>query len=123
MPELEADALMRSIEARAAQAGPEPSFPQLQLQQLLPELRERRRVEPRPLLIGRTAYERLWVRINRLLRRVSAHAVEPAVTQQNEFNVAAEAALEALIETDAALRAAVIRLRAERAAQERHDGR
>lgn len=107
---------MRQIAARAQQAGPEPRLPQLELQQLLPMLREHQTVEPRPLLIGRTRYERLWVRINRLLRRVAAHAVEPAVTQQNEFNAATQIALERLIEADAALRAAVIELRSRRAA-------
>jgi hypothetical protein len=89
-------------------------MPQLTLQQLLPVLREQQSVEPRPALIGRTRYERLWARINRVVRRVAAHAVEPAVAQQNEFNAATQVALEGLIEADAALRAAVIELRAAR---------
>lgn len=106
---------------RAAQAGPEPRLPQLEIQRMLPLLHERQRVEPRPPLIGRTRYERLWARINRVVRRVAAHAVEPAVTQQNEFNAATQVALEGLIEADAALRAAVIELRARRIAQPQPD--
>ncbi len=105
---------MREIEAAAvgAGAGAEPSFPHLALQGLLPELREYHVVEPRPPLIGRTRYERLWVRINQLLRRVAAHAVEPAVAQQNEFNSVLRDSLEQLVQSDAALRASVSALRA-----------
>lgn len=105
--------IMREIEARAAEAGREPEFPQLQIEQLRPVLHEHRMVEPRPLLIGRTRYERVWVGINTLLRRVAAHAVEPAVAQQNEFNAALHDSLALLIDSDAKVRAAVIALRAE----------
>ena len=114
-PPLNVDQIMQTIAVRATEAGPEPPLPQLALQQLLPSLREQQAVEPRPALIGRTRYERLWARINRVVRRVAAHAVEPAVTQQNEFNAATQVALEGLIEADAALRAAVIELRSARA--------
>lgn len=113
---LNVDQIMLTIVERAASAGPEPALPQLELQQLLPTLREQQRVEPRPPLIGRTRYERLWARINRVVRRVAAHAVEPVVSQQNEFNAATETALEDLIRVDAALRAAVIELRTTNAA-------
>jgi hypothetical protein len=113
---VQVDELQREIDAAAAEAGPEPAFPQLELQRLLPLLREYHTVEPRPPLIGRTAYERLWVRINQVLRRFAAHAVEPVVAQQNEFNRALLDTLERLIEADAALRGAVIARRAEQAA-------
>ena len=112
MPEIDVDNLMREIDAAAAQAGSEPRFPALELQQLRPALREYHAVEPRPPLVGRTRYERLWVRINGLLRRVAAHAVEPAVAQQNEYNAALHEALDQLTRSDAALRAAVVELRA-----------
>jgi hypothetical protein len=112
MAEIDVDNLMGEIDAAALLAGPEPAFPQLELQQVLPELREYHAVEPRPPLIGRTRYERLWVRINGVLRRGAAHAVEPAVAQQNESNAALLAALEELVRSDAALRAAVVALRA-----------
>lgn len=120
---LNVDEIMQTLAEHAALSGPEPTLPQLALQQQLPELREQQRVEPRPPLIGRTHYERLWARINRIVRRVAAHAVEPVVTQQNEFNAATETALEDLIRADAALRAAVIELRSSRAAEDaRHGG-
>lgn len=118
---LDVEQIMQTVAARAAAAGPEPALPQLALQQLLPVLREQQRVEPRPPLIGRTRYERLWARINRVVRRVAAHAVEPVITQQNEFNAATEAALEDLLRVDAALRAAAIELRAARAARHQSD--
>lgn len=113
MPEIRVDDLIRVIEARAREQT-EPDFPQLELQRLLPMLRETHAVEPRPPLLGRTRYERLWVRINRIVRRVAAHAVEPAVTQQNEFNDAVLTTIEGLIDADSALRGAVVALRAER---------
>lgn len=118
-PPINVSRIMQMLTERAAQAGPEPPLPQLEIQRMLPLLHEQQRVEPRPPLIGRTRYERLWARINRVVRRVAAHAVEPAVTQQNEFNAATQVALEGLIEADAALRAAVIELRARRIAQPR----
>ena len=95
------------IEEIAQAAGPEPLFPQLDLQRMLPHLRIHHVVEPRPAWAPRTAYERMWARINGLVRRVAAHAVEPAVAQQNDSNAAVLAALEQLIAADAALRAAV----------------
>lgn len=106
---------MAELDAAATAAEPEPDFPQQRLQETLPELYDRQRVEPRPLLIGRTVYERLWVRINTRLRRVAAHAVEPVVTQQNEWNTAAAGAVERLVEADAAIRDALLALRAARA--------
>jgi hypothetical protein len=118
---LRVDELQREIDAAAAQAGPEPAFPQLELQRLLPILREHHVVEPRPPLIGRTAYERLWVRINQVIRRFAAHAVEPAVAQQNEFNHALLDTLEGLIQADAALRGAVVAQRAALAAARPRD--
>lgn len=112
MNKVHVDDLMREIEATAAQAGAEPRFPQLELEQLLPTLREQHLVQPRPPLIGHTRYERLWVRINKLVRRFAAHAVEPAVAQQNEFNATLQTTLEDLITANARLRAAVIARRA-----------
>lgn len=117
MSELRVDDLMREIATRA-QAEAEPAFPQLALEHLLPVLREHSVVEPRPPLIGRSRYERVWVRINTIVRRFAAHAVEPAVAQQNEFNAALQATLEEVIATDAKLRAAIVALRAERASAE-----
>lgn len=99
--------LQRRIEAAAQAAGPEPAFPQLELQQLLPHLRLRYAVNPRPAFVPRTRYERLWTWINTIVRRFAAHAVEPAVTQQNEFNAALLHTLEQMITADAALRAAI----------------
>jgi hypothetical protein len=112
MDELHVDNLIREVNAAAENAGPEPVFPHLVLQQLVPLLREHHHVEPRPPLIGRTRYERLWVHINQILRRVAAHAVEPAVAQQNEFNTALLDALEQCMRADAELRASVVILRA-----------
>lgn len=109
------DDLQQQIEKAAAHAEAEPEFPQLELQRLLPVLREQHTVEPRPPLIGRTAYERVWVRINQVVRRFAAHAVEPAVAQQNEFNRATLDLLQGLIAADAALRGAVVARRAEQA--------
>lgn len=121
---IQVDELQRQIDEAAAcpqdDAGAEPSFPQLELQRLLPVLREQHMVEPQPPLIGRTAYERVWVRINQIVRRFAAHAVEPAVTQQNEFNRATLELLEGLIAADAALRGAVVARRAEQATHRRN---
>lgn len=105
---------MAELDSQAA-ARVEPDFPQQRLQETLPELHDRVRVEPRPLLIGRTAYERLWVRINTRLRRIAAHAVEPVVHQQNEWNTVSADALDRLINADAAIRDAVLAVRAARA--------
>lgn len=118
---IQVDELQRQIDATAEQAGAEPEFPQLELQRLLPVLREQHVVEPRPPLIGRTTYERVWVQINQLVRRFAAHAVEPAVTQQNEFNRATLDLLEGLIAADAALRGAVVARRAEQADHSRNE--
>ncbi|HEY0737596.1 MAG TPA: hypothetical protein VGD69_21940 [Herpetosiphonaceae bacterium] len=117
---IEVDELQRQIDEAAEHAGAEPDFPQLELQRLLPVLREQHVVEPRPPLIGRTAYERVWAQINQIVRRLAAHAVEPAVAQQNEFNRATLDLLEGLIAADAALRGAVVARRAEQAAH--HQG-
>ncbi|WP_026370176.1 hypothetical protein [Kallotenue papyrolyticum] len=114
------DDLMREIEAAAAAAGPEPVLPHLELSRLMPQLAADRRVEPRPPLVGRSAYERLWARINRLIRRVAAHGVEPVVHQQNAWNQAAVEAIAALAQAAAMLRGAVVAARAARQARE-HD--
>jgi len=121
MNKLFVDELMQQIEVAADQAGLEPAFPQLKLQQGLPLLREYHNVEPRPPLLGRTRYEQLWVRINQVVRRVAAHAVEPAVAQQNEYNAALLDAMEQLIAADAMLHGAVVALRAEQYPHEQHD--
>jgi len=112
--------LMGELTAQAA-ALSEPDFPQQRLQELLPELHDRQRVEPRPLLLGRSLYERIWVAINTRLRRVAAHAVEPVVVQQNEWNAAAGDAVERLIEADAAIRDALLAVRATRVDDKRKD--
>lgn len=104
---MDVDQLQQRIAETAQAAGVDPVFPQLELQRMLPHLRGHHVVEPRPAWAPRTAYERVWARINGVVRRVAAHAVEPAVAQQNEGNAAVLAALEQLIEADAALRAAV----------------
>ncbi len=101
------DEWQRHVDQAAQAAGPEPAFPHLALQRLLPHLRLQHTVEPRPGWAPRTAYERLWARINAIIRRGAAHAVEPAVTQQNEWNAAVLQAVEQMIEADARVRAAV----------------
>lgn len=101
------DHLQQRVAETAQAAGSDPAFPQLALQRLMPHLRIHHVVEPRPAWAPRTAYERVWARINGMVRRVAAHAVEPAVAQQNESNAAVLAALEQMIEADAALRAAI----------------
>lgn len=118
---IQVDELQRQIDEAAEHAGAEPEFPQLELQRLLPVLREQHVVEPRPPLIGRTTYERVWVQINQIVRRFAAHAVEPAVAQQNEFNRATLDLLEGLIAADAALRGVVVARRAEQAARSRNE--
>lgn len=121
MTAIHVDDLIREIDLLASEAGPEPPFPQLEVQQLMPTLREHAVVDPRPPLIGRTRYERLWMRINTIVRRVAAHAVEPAVAQQNEFNAALLDAIDGLTRADAALRAQVIALRSDQI-EERNGG-
>ena len=106
-------ALQAAIAEHARQAGPEPPLYQLHLRRLLPVLQEAVRVEPNPPLIGRTGYERFWVVINRAVRLLVRHGVEPAVLAQNDLNVAVGRALEQLIAGDAALHAELVRLRAE----------
>jgi hypothetical protein len=90
---------------------------QLRLQQLAPTLDLTVHVEPSPPLIGTTRYERLWVIINRCVRRVARHGVEPAVLAQNDVNTAILRTLRLLVTADATLHAELVRLRAE----ERHD--
>jgi hypothetical protein len=101
------DELQRRVDQAAQVAGPEPLFPHLDLQHMVPHLRLHQVVEPRPAWAPRTAYERVWARINAVVRRIAAHAVEPAVMQQNESNAALLAVLEQMIAADAALCAAV----------------
>lgn len=110
--------IQQALEAWARHAGPEPPFYQPRLGELRPVLDETMRVEPLPLLLGRTHYERMWVVINRAIRAVIRHGVEPAVLAQNDFNSGVGRALDRLIAMDAALHAEVVRLRAE----ERHGG-
>jgi hypothetical protein len=101
------DDWQRRVDETAQAAGPEPAFPHLDLQRLLPHLRLRHIVEPRPAWAPRTAYERLWAQVNAVIRRGAAHAVEPVVTQQNEWNAAVLQALEQMIEANTGVRAAV----------------
>ncbi len=103
--------VQRAVEAYAA-SQPEPDFPRLHLRSLLPVLGRTARVDPRPLLIGRTAYERMWVVINRGVRGVIRHAAEPVVDQQNDLNQHITHALEQIARADAALHGEVVRLRA-----------
>jgi hypothetical protein len=105
--------LQAEIEALARLAGPDLALPQLALQRLKPILQESVKVDPRPILLGRTAYERFWVVVNRLVRRVAGLGVEPGVAAQNDFNAGIERALEQMIRVDAALHAEVVHLRAE----------
>lgn len=114
---IDVSVLQREIGKRAELAGPQPPFYQLHLRTLLPVLREAVRVEPSPPLIGRTPYERLWVVINRIVRRVVRHGVEPAVQAQNTSNAAVDRMLDQLMTNDATLHAEIVRLRAE----ERHE--
>ena len=106
--------LQAEIDRLAPEAGPEPPFPQLRLQQLLPVLREAVRVEPNPPLIGRTLYEQIWVVINRVIRRGASPGVEPGVLRQNDVNAGVQRALEGLMRADADLAAEVVRLQADR---------
>lgn len=107
IPPMNVNQAQQRIEQAAQAAGSEPAFPLLDLQRLLPHLRLHHTVEPRPVWAPRTAYERVWARINAVVRRGAAHAVEPAVMQQNEWNTATLAALEQMIATTASVRAAV----------------
>ncbi len=109
---LDVAALQHAIEQQAGAAGPEPPLHQLQLMRMEPILDEAVRVEPNPRLIGRSFYERTWVVINRALRRIARHGVEPAVAAQNDFNAALKRSLDRLIAGDAALQAEITRLRA-----------
>lgn len=111
--EIDAQALQAAIEASARTAGPEPPFAQLALQQLKRLIHETATVEPNPLLLGRTTYERVWVVINRAIRRIARHGVEPCVQQQNELNTRIKHTLDLLITADAALQAELIRIRAD----------
>lgn len=116
-PEIDIGVLQEALAERARHGGPEPPMYQLRLQQLAPTLDLTVRVEPSPPLIGTTRYERLWVLINRFVRRVARHGVEPAVLAQNEANTAMLRMLRLLVTTDATLHAELVRLRAE----EQHD--
>jgi hypothetical protein len=116
-PEIDIGALQEALEERARQGGAEPPMYQLRLQQLAPTLDLTVRVDPTPPLIGTTRYERLWVIINRFVRRVARHGVEPAVLAQNEANTAMLKMLGLLVRADATLHAEIVRLRAD----EQHD--
>ena len=105
--------LKRKFERRAQRAGPDPPFYQLHLQRVMPVLAEAVKVDPNPPILGRTLYERIWAVINRGIRRVVRHGVEPAVLMQNDANARVRRSLERLIAGDAALHAEVVRLRAE----------
>src|SRR5687767_2818584 len=109
---LDVRALQQAIEEQATRSGPEPAFPHLQLQSLAPILVETVRVEPNPPLVGRSLYERLWVVINTIVRRVVRYGVEPSVMAQNDVNAAVQRSLARLVVGDARLRAEIVRLRA-----------
>ena len=111
---VEIEELQNAIERAVADAGPEPPFLQLRLRQLRPVLAQSVHVERNPPLIGRTAYEKLWVVINRVVRRVAGLAVGPVVERQNEGNARMRRSIEHLMATDATLHAAIVRLRARR---------
>ena len=114
---VDVEELQRAIERAAVESGPEPPFPQLQLDMLRPALAHSVRVEPHPPLIGRTTYEKVWAAINRRVRRVAGLAVVPVVEQQNEANARLLRSLDRLAAVEAGLHAAIVRMRAER-----HDG-
>jgi hypothetical protein len=109
---LDVHTLQEAIEKQAARSGPEPAFPHLELQSLAPILAEDVRVEPNPPLVGRSPYERLWVVINTIVRRVARYGVEPSVVAQNDFNAAVQRSLTGLVARDALLRAEIVRLKA-----------
>jgi hypothetical protein len=109
---LDVRALQAAIEKQAALSGPEPPFAHLQLQLLAPILAEDVCVEPNPPLVGRSLYERLWVVINSIVRRVVRYGVEPSVIAHNDFNAAVQRSLTRLVAGDARLRAEIVRLRA-----------
>ncbi len=102
---LGAAALMAEVAAEAAAAPVAAPFPLLALAAEAPALREASVVVASPPLIGRTAYERLWAVINRLLRRAASPAIAPAVAQQNEWNAAVLDAVGELAALAAALEA------------------
>ena len=104
--------LQASVEAYASDSV-EPRFPRLHLRSLIPLMERTARVDPRPLLIGRTAYERMWVVINRGVRGIIRHAAEPVVEQQNAWNRQLTHTFERLAAADAALHGEVVRMRAE----------
>lgn len=110
--------LQTAVETYASRSV-EPRFPRLHLRSLIPLMERTARVDPRPLLIGRTAYERMWVVINRGVRGIIRHAAEPVVEQQNTWNRQLSHTLERLAVADAALHGEVVRMRAE---AHRHDG-
>lgn len=105
--------VQRAIEAHAANVGTEPDFPRLELRSLVALIGRTAMVEPRPALIGRTPYERMWVVINRAVRGVIRHAVEPVVEQQNACNAQLAQTLDRVAAADRALQGEVVRLQAE----------
>lgn len=104
--------LQSAVEAHAA-TREEPAFPRLHLRSLVPLITRTATVDPRSILIGRTAYERMWVVINRGVRGIIRHATEPVVDQQNTWNRQIAHSLDRLATADAALHGEVVRLRAE----------
>jgi hypothetical protein len=104
--------MQAAVEAYAANRV-EPRFARLHLRSLIPLVERTARVDPRPLLIGRTAYERVWVVINRGVRGIIRHAAEPVVEQQNAWNTQLTHTLERLAAADAALHGEAVRMRAE----------
>ena len=112
--QLDVTRLQAEIERYAREAGPEPPCYQLHLRRMAPVFRETVRVEPNPPLIGRTLYERIWIVINRAIRRVARRGVEPEVRRQNDLNAALQRSLDRLIDYDDALHGEVVRLRAEK---------
>jgi hypothetical protein len=107
--------VQRLLEAHAAEVGAEPAFPRLELRSLVALIGRTARVEARSVLIGRTRYERMWVVINRAVRGVVRHAVEPVVGQQNAWNAQLARTLDDFAAADHALDGEVVRLRAEAA--------
>lgn len=105
--------LQHAIEAAARATGPEPHFPRLELERLCPTLREATRVDARPVLIGRTPYERFWVIVNRLIRSVVGPGVEPGVEAQNRLNARMVEILMNLANRHTTLQAELIRFQAE----------
>ena len=109
---VDVEALQNAVERVVTDVGAEPPFLQLRLRQLRPVLAQSVHVERNPPLIGRTAYEKVWVVINRVVRRVAGLTVGPVVDRQNDGNARMRRSIEHLIASDATLHAAIVRLRA-----------